>query len=411
VLDGMRVVSFCHYLQGPAAAQYLADMGADVIKVEPPGGAYERHWAGPKTFVDGVSSFYLCANRNKRSICIDLKHADAKPVVERLLATADVVMENFRPGVMARLGFSYERLQAIKPDIIYASATGFGASGPMALRPGQDLLIQAYSGLVSVTGQLDTRPTAVGHAAIDQHGAAILALGIAGAYVKKLKTGKGTRVEASLLNAGLDLQTEPLTIYMTRRLQAADGRRLMSRNENLATWFHEAPYGIYRCADAWLALSINDTTKLARAIGSEELAALAGCDRYDERDRLAEVVAAALAGQTFAALQEGFDREAIWYQRVHEYDDLPDDPQISHCQVFREVEVKRGRAILVNHPNRYDGEVPPLRHLALEIGADSRAVLDELGYASGEIEALLASGAIHAPGAVTAEITSAEADA
>ena len=223
-------------------------------------------------------------------------------MVERLLASADVVMENFRPGVMERLGFGYERLQAIKPDIIYASATGFGASGPMAVRPGQDLLIQAYSGLVAVTGHLDTRPTAVGHAAIDQHGAAILALGIAGAYVKKLKTGQGTRVEASLLNAGLDLQTEPLTIYMTRRLQADDGRRLFSRNENLATWFHEAPYGIYRCADAWLALSINDTARLARALGSEELAALAGCDRYDERDRLAEVVAAALAGRSFAEL-------------------------------------------------------------------------------------------------------------
>ena len=134
-------------------------------------------------------------------------------------------------------------------------------------------------------------------------------------------------------------------------------------------------------------------------VGRLELAELAGCDRYDERDRLAEVVAAALAGQTFAALQEGFDREAIWYQRVHEYDDLPDDPQISHCQVFREVEVKRGRAILVNHPNRYDGAVPPLRHLALEIGADSREVLGELGYGADEIEALLASGAIHAPAA------------
>ena len=397
MLDGMRGVSFCHDLQGPAAAQYLADMGAEVIKIEPPRGAYERDWSGAKTYVDGISAFYLCANRNKRSLAVDLKHPDAKAVVERLLTSADVVMENFRPGVMERLGFGYERIKALKPDIIYASATGFGPSGPMVARPGQDLLIQAYSGLVAVTGHLDERPTPVGHAAVDQHGAALFALGIVGAYVKRLKTGQGTRVEASLLNAGLDLQTEPLTIYLTRQLQSPDGRRLMSRNENLATWFHEAPYGIYRCADAWLALSINDTAKLARALGSDELAALAGCDRYDERDRLAEVTAAAIAGRSFAELQEGFDREAIWYQRVHEYDDLPDDPQIRHNQVFREVPVKRGRAVLVNHPNRYDGEVPPLRHLALEIGADSRAVLGELGYAAGEIEALLASGAIQAP--------------
>ena len=104
MLDGMRVVSFCHYLQGPAAAQYLADMGADVIKVEPPRGAYERDWSGAKTFVDGISAFYLCANRNKRSLAVDLKHPDARPVIERLLQGADVVMENFRPGVMDRLG-------------------------------------------------------------------------------------------------------------------------------------------------------------------------------------------------------------------------------------------------------------------------------------------------------------------
>jgi crotonobetainyl-CoA:carnitine CoA-transferase CaiB-like acyl-CoA transferase len=408
VLDGMRVVSFCHYLQGPAAAQYLADMGADVIKIEPPRGAYERDWSGAKTYVDGISAFYLCANRNKRSLAVDLKHPDAKAVIERLLASADVVMENFRPGVMERLGFGYEQIKALKADIIYASATGFGPTGPMVARPGQDLLIQAYSGLVAVTGHLDERPTPVGHAAVDQHGAALFALGIVGAYVKKLKTGQGTRVEASLLNAGLDLQTEPLTIYLTRQLQSPDGRKLMRRNENLATWFHEAPYGIYRCADAWLALSINDTGKLARALDSAELAALAGRDRYDERDRLAEIVAAAVAGRGFAELAQGFDREAIWYQRVHEYDDLPDDPQIRHNQVFREVPVKTGRAILVNHPNRYDGAVPPLRHLALEIGADSRAVLGELGYDADEIEALLASGAIHAPAAAAA---SAEAGA
>jgi crotonobetainyl-CoA:carnitine CoA-transferase CaiB-like acyl-CoA transferase len=405
VLDGMRVVSFCHYLQGPAAAQYLADMGADVIKVEPPRGAYERDWSGAKTFVDGVSAFYLCANRNKRSLAVDLKHPEAKAVIARLLQRADVVMENFRPGVMDRLGLGYEHLKALKPDIIYASATGFGPSGPMVARPGQDLLIQAYSGLVAVTGHLDQRPTPVGHAAVDQHGAAILALGIVGAYVRKLRTGRGTRVEASLLNAGLDLQTEPLTIYLTRQLQSPDGRRLMTRNENLATWFHEAPYGIYRCADAWLALSLNDTGKLARALGSERLTALAGRDRYEHRDALAETIAAELASRTLADLAAGFDREAVWYQRVHEYDELPDDPQIRHNEVFREVPVKSGRAILVNHPNRYDGEVPPLRHLALEIGADTRAVLGELGYGAGEIEALLTSGAVHAPAVPAGEET------
>jgi crotonobetainyl-CoA:carnitine CoA-transferase CaiB-like acyl-CoA transferase len=390
VLEGMRIVSFCHYLQGPAGAQYLADMGADVIKVEPPDGAFERHWAGAKAFIDGLSAFYLAANRNKRSIAVDLKHPDGKAVISRLLERADVLMENFRPGTIERLGLGYDEVKAIRPDIVYASATGFGSSGPMAGRPGQDLLIQAYCGLIASTGHLHERPVPIGFAAADQHGGALLAMGILGAYVKKLRTGRGTRVEASLLNAGLDLQTEPLTLYFSGR----SDREKFRRNRNLATWFHEAPYGVYRCADCWLALSLNDPQKLAQALDSAPLAAIAHLDRHDERDRYAEVLEGELKDRRFADLAAGFDAQAIWYQRVHEYDDLRDDPQIRHNQVFREVPVPGGIATLVNHPNRYDGEVPPLRRLAIAIGEDTREVLGEIGYAPAEIDDLVARSAI-----------------
>jgi crotonobetainyl-CoA:carnitine CoA-transferase CaiB-like acyl-CoA transferase len=392
VLVKMRVVSFCHYLQGPAAAQYLADMGAEVIKVEPPGGAFERHWSGAGTYVEGVSAFYLAANRNKRSIAVDLKHPEAKAVIERLIASADVVMENFRPGVMERLGIGYEQAKALKPDIIYCSATGYGASGPMQPRPGQDLLIQAYSGLVAATGQPD-RPTAIGFAAADQHGAALMAMGILGAFAKRLQTGEGTRIEASLLNAGLDLQTEPLTLYLSKGAK----REVFHRHQNLATWFHEAPYGIYRIADGFVALSMNRPAKLAAALDSERIAALAETDPYLGRDQLADAVAAELRSRRLADLVPAFDAEGIWYQRVHDYDDLEGDPQIRHNQMLRKVAVKGGEATLVNHPLRYDGEVPPLRHLAIDIGEDTRAVLSELGYADAEIEALITSGALAAP--------------
>jgi crotonobetainyl-CoA:carnitine CoA-transferase CaiB-like acyl-CoA transferase len=393
VLEGIRIVSFCHYLQGPAGAQYLADMGADVIKVEPPGGAFERHWAGAKAFIDGLSAFYLAANRNKRSIAVDLKHPDGKAVIVRLLERADVLMENFRPGTMERLGLGYDEVKSIRPDIIYASATGFGSSGPMVARPGQDLLIQAYSGLIASTGHLHERPVPIGFAVADQHGAALLAMGILGAYVKKLRTGRGTRVEACLLNAGLDLQTESLTLY----LSGGFGREKFRRDRNLATWFHEAPYGVYRCADCWLAVSLNNPHKLARALQSPRLAEIAHLDRHDERDRYAETLAEELRDRRFADLAAGFEAQAIWYQRVHEYDQLRDDPQIRHNQMFREVPVPGGTATLVNHPNRYDGEVPPLRRLALAIGEDTREVLGELGYAPAEIDDLVARGAIAAP--------------
>ncbi len=391
MLIRMRVVSFCHYLQGPAAAQYLADMGADVIKVEPPGGAWERHWSGANAFVDGISAFYLCANRNKRSLALDLKHPDGKALALRLVQTADVVMENFRPGVMDRLGLGYEQVRALHPTVIYASATGYGASGPMVGQPGQDLLIQALSGLIAATG--NERPTAIGFAAADQHGAALLAMGILGAYVRRLQTGEGTRIDANLLNAGLDLQTEPLTLYYSGHAT----RDAFRRDPNLATWYHEAPYGVYRIADGYLAVSLNDPHKLAAALGSEALAALAGLDRYQQRDRYAAALAEALAARRYDDLAPDLDGHAIWYARVRDYDQLPDDPQIRHNQVFREVPVGQGRATLVNHPLRYDGLVPELRQLALRIGEDTRAVLGELGYGEAEIEDLIARRVVAAP--------------
>ena len=199
----MRIVSFCHYLQGPAATQYLADLGADVIKVEPIGGAFERHWSGGKSFVQGVSAFHLSANRNKRSLAINLKKPDALKVMLQIIDTADVIVENFRPGVMDRLGLGYAALKKRKPDIIYASATGLGANGPASQRPGQDVLMQARSGLVAASGNRETGPTIVGAAVVDQHGASLLAMGILAAFSCRLQTGKGTRVEASLFQAGI----------------------------------------------------------------------------------------------------------------------------------------------------------------------------------------------------------------
>jgi crotonobetainyl-CoA:carnitine CoA-transferase CaiB-like acyl-CoA transferase len=389
----MRVVSFCHYLQGPAATQYLADMGADVVKIEPPAGAFERHWAGANTFVDDVSAFFLCANRNKRSLAIDLKHPDAREVIYRLIERADVVVENFRPGVMDRLGLGYRDCLERKPDIIYASATGFGSSGPEVAKPGQDILIQARSGLIGATGGGDDGPTPVGCAAVDQHGGALLAMGILGAYAKRLTTGEGTRVEANLFNAGIDLQTESLTLYLTKGASGDAFRR----GPNLATWFHGAPYGVYRMADCFVALSMNDLSELAAALGSERLARLEDLDPYDGREHYAPVLAEELRARRLAEVVEAFDAHDIWYARVQDYDDLKKDPQADHNEVFREVAIGRAAATLVNHPLRYDGKIPELEHLALEAGQDGRELLAELGYSDQEVESLIGGNVVFVP--------------
>lgn len=393
LLDGMKILSFCHYLHGPAATQYLADMGADVVKLEPPGGPLERRWSGGNSFVGGVSSFYLCANRNKRSLSINLKHPDATEIVARLIERSDVLIENFRPGVLDRLGFGLESARRLKPDIIYVSASGYGTTGPLRDAPGQDLLVQARCGLTAATGEYGARPTPIGNAAVDQHGAALMAMGIAAAYAKKLRTGEGTRIDACLLNAGLDLQTEPLTAFMCR---PDLGREVFRRDHHLASWYHPAPYGVYRMMDDFVSIAMNGTErKLAELLGNANLIGLCDKDLIDERDAFASELANDLENRRLADVAPQFDAAGIWYARVQDYEDLRSDPQIEANQVFRKVPIGDGVATLLNHPLRYDGKVPELRHIAFRCGEDGRAILGELGFDEERIEGLFAAGAIH----------------
>jgi crotonobetainyl-CoA:carnitine CoA-transferase CaiB-like acyl-CoA transferase len=382
LLDGMKITTFCHFLQGPAAMQYLADMGADMIKIEPPQGAWERHWAGAnRVKVNGVSAFYLSANRNARSLALDLKKPAAQAIAMRVIQNSHAITENYRPGALDRLNLGYDAVKAVKPDIIYASASGYGTTGPYATRPGQDLLIQAMSGLVAATGGREKRFTAPGAAIADQHGAALFALGIVGAYAKWLRTGEGTRVESSLLASGIDLQTESLVTYF-----AADGQdKLFDRDSHLGTWFHEAPYGIYALKDAHVAISINPPEKVARALKSDEIAALIGRNTYFERDVYAKAVAKVLSGLTFAEMASAFESESMWFTKVDTFDDLVENPQVLYNGTFMDFDVMGTPLKLVNHPNRYDGEGAEIRHMAFHQGQHSRMILDECGYSSKEI--------------------------
>jgi len=387
---GMRVVSFCHYLQGPASTQYLADMGADVIKVEPLAGAFERHWSGGNSWVTDVSAFSLSVNRNKRSIALDLKTPEGLQIARDLIVQADVLVENYRPGVMDRLGLGYEEVRRLNPALVYASASGLGATGPAAARPGQDLLMQARSGLIAATG--GTENSVVGAAVIDQHGGALLAMGILGAYVRRLRTGQGARVESSLFAAGIDLQVEALTKFYA----APGGRALLARDRHVGSWYHDAPYGLYALKDAQIVLSMNDPDRLAEALDSDELRALAGIDRYQERDRYAQTMAGVLARRSLAELAEVFDAHRIWYEPVQDYEDLRRDPQARHLGVFDTVDVNGRAATVISHPLRYDGQRPGVRTMPLYPGADSVAIMDELGIPRARQEQLIEQRAVGA---------------
>jgi crotonobetainyl-CoA:carnitine CoA-transferase CaiB-like acyl-CoA transferase len=238
ILNGIRIVSFNHFFMGPVGIQLLADLGADVIAIEPIGGAFQRHWGGANKSIDGQTMLFLLGNRNKRSLALDLKKPEGLEIARKLAAGADVVTENFRPGVMEKLGLGYEDLKAKNPALIYASASGYGPDGPYAERPGQDLLIQAMSGLMAITGSEEGGARAVGVSAADHHGAALLAMGILAALVGRLRNGRGRRVDVNLLSSAIDLQLESFVCYLNG--EAPDSVR---QPKHIAGWYYPAPYG------------------------------------------------------------------------------------------------------------------------------------------------------------------------
>ncbi|MFC3703622.1 CaiB/BaiF CoA transferase family protein [Devosia honganensis] len=391
LLSGVRVVSLNHFLLGPVGAQYLADMGAEVIAVEPLDGAFQRSWGGANKRVDGQSMLFLAGNRNKKSLALDMKSAGGRAVMERLIARADVLAENFRPGVMQRLGLGSDELLQRHPGLIYAAASGFGADGPYADRPGQDLLIQAMSGLAKITGSAEgARP--VGVSAADHHGAALFALGIVGALVRRQRTGRGGRVDVSLLSAAIDLQVESFTCYMN-----GEQPDTVHQPRNIGGWYFAAPYGIYSTSDGELAISLGDIALLARAIERPQLNDFDKNAQYDRRDEVAAIVAGALAARPTAHWLPRLAAEGVWHSVVNDYAEVLDDPQVRHNGSFVEVAGATGSAIrLVNHPIRYDGAAAEVAMPPQPLGAQTREILRSLDYSDVEISELIAARAVGA---------------
>src|SRR5436190_390731 len=290
LLQGIRVVSFNHFLLGPMGIQALADLGADVIAIESPAGAWQRHWSSGDIWHNGQGMLHVCTNRNKRSLALDLKAPKGREIALKLIDSADVLAENFRPGVMEKLGFGYEVLRQRKPSLIYASASGYGPDGPYAQRPGQDLLAQALFGLMAITGQRGGGPRPVGVSAVDHHGAALLAMGILAALLRRARTGQGCRVDANLMQAALDLQAESLTAWLNSAQKPAD----VYARRHVAGWYYAAPYGVYATADGYLAVSLCPLGVLGETIGEPRLAAFSERDSWTRQDEISELIAAAL---------------------------------------------------------------------------------------------------------------------
>ncbi|WP_269805452.1 CaiB/BaiF CoA transferase family protein [Pseudonocardia kujensis] len=388
MLSGIKVVSFTHFLQGPSATQILADLGADVIKVEPPQGAFERAWSGPDAYVEGVSVFFLLGNRNARSIVVDLKNDDGKAMLRRLIDGADVLIESFRPGVMDRLGLGYDELKTTNPRLVYCSLSGYGSDGPYQDRPGQDVLIQSLSGLAAATGPATAPPTPVGASLVDQHGAVLGALGILAALHGRERTGEGTRVESNLLNAALDLQVEPLSYFL-------NGFRGERSTSGISSRFYKAPYGVFATADGHITISLTSTDALSKVLEEPWFREIGPDQEYALREQINTRIAELIAEKPTAHWTERFAEFRIWHAPVNEYDDVVADPQVQHNETVMTIEhPQAGEINLLAHPIRYGGQRPRVRRLPPQLGEHTREVLDELGYTDTEITGLLETGAV-----------------
>jgi crotonobetainyl-CoA:carnitine CoA-transferase CaiB-like acyl-CoA transferase len=390
MLNGIRVLSFTHFLQGPSATQMLADLGADVIKIEPTKGAWERHWAGAEAFVNGVSVFFLLAGRNQRSLSVDLRSEEGKEIVRRLVEGADVIVENYRPGVMERLGFGYEQVFELNPKAVYCSLSGYGSTGPGRNRPGQDLLAQAMSGMAMLSGRKSDPPTLVGTAVVDQHAAVLGALGVLAALYERRDTGVGKKVDSNLLNAALDLQIEPFNYYL-------NGGNLYERSETgISSRFHPAPYGIFETADGYICISLTPPEQMAKVFDDESFLDWSSEDQFKEREEVNARVAAHIKQKSTEEWYELFEQFGIWYAPVNSYEDVENDPQVVWNECITTFEhPQAGTVRILSHPIRYNENVPSLRRIPPEVGEHTEEILAELGYDPETIDRLEAEERIH----------------
>lgn len=389
MLESVKVLSFTHYLQGPAAAQALAYMGADVIKIESQKGAFERSWSGANSFMGEVSVYFLTVDRNQRSLSIDLKKEEGKEIIYKLVEATDVVIENFRPGVMERLGFGYQELKKRNPSLIYCSCSGFGSSGPYQNRPGQDLLAQSMTGFLTVNGRACDPPIPIGTASADQHAARLATVGILAALNAREDTGEGMMVESSLLGSALDLQREPLTYYL-------NGFPLYERSATgIGSRFHQAPYGVYQTRDGHLCLSMIPLDKVAAVFEDASFLTYTEEERFTKREEINEKVVEHMRQETTKHWREKLDENDAWYSVINEYGDVVNNPQVQWNQNIEEFEhPTAGNIRILSHPVKYDGKRPKMRRLPPRLGEHSSEVLRQIGYTEEQIQKLIVDGTI-----------------
>jgi crotonobetainyl-CoA:carnitine CoA-transferase CaiB-like acyl-CoA transferase len=391
-LEGVRVIDLTNVMAGPYCGMVLGDLGADVIKIEsfPDGDASRRF--DPK--INDESYCFAVLNRNKRSLALDLKDPRGKEVFMKLVAGADIVMENFRPGVVKRLGIDHESLSKLNPAIVYASMSGFGQTGPYSQRGGYDIIAQGMSGIMMMTGAPGGRPAKVGIAMNDIASGVTALYGILGAYIGRLRSGKGQYLETSLLEAGLAWSIWEFGAWAgAGEIPTATGTRHR----------RSAPYQAYRTKDGYATVGAGNE-KLWRNFCRQVVEKpewltdpryAKPADRLANADELERDIEAVFAGNTSAYWVERMEAAEVPGGPVYGFEQALADPHVAARKMVVEVDhPKIGRMKTLGLPIKSTGELTEIRKPAPLLGQHSAEVLAELGYTDQEIEALFAGGTV-----------------
>ena len=394
LLDGVRVVDLTNVLAGPVAGYQLALLGADVVKVEVPGtGDLARQLgADPELSRRHLGASFLAQNGGKRSVTVNLKSNGGRAVFRRLLGTADVLLENFRPGVLARLGFGWEELRRDHPGLVYCAVSGFGATGPESDRPAYDQVVQGLSGIMSVTGSEDTAPLRVGYPVCDSIGGLAAAFAISSALVRKARTGEGAYLDVSMLDAALSTMGWVVSDYLVAgRTPEPMG------NENRTS----APSGTFETGDGALNIAANKQEQwlaLCTAIGRDELTTdprfATRDDRKHHRVALKDELERTLRRKPASHWDAVLRRAGVPAAPVATVPEALDSPQVRHRGLVGRVQSAAGPLDLLGLPTHVDGDAVPPPGPPPVLGEHTDEVLREAGLTDADIEALRSEGAL-----------------
>ena len=391
-LKGLRVIELAHIMAGPVCGMMLADMGADVIKVEKPTGDDSRRFVPPE--IGGEAAAYMMMNRNKRGIALNLKDPEALGVLRRLLAEADVVIENYRKGTMEKLGLSYEELAKLNPRLIYCEISGFGRTGPYADRGGFDLIAQGMAGLMSITGEAPGRPPVKVAAPISDIIAGILAaMGVSADYANVLPTGLGQKVDTSLFEAAI-VQT-----YWQSAIAFATGKK----PEPLGSAHPlNAPYQAFQTSDGWINVGAANQSNWERFLGvigapdlNDDARFASNADRIRNLPALVEILNGYLSQETTETWLDRMEKAALPAGPVNDILQMHADPQARARDMIVELDhPTAGRVETLGQPVKFSRTPGSVERASPLLGEHTREVLSELGFDSAKIDALIQSQAV-----------------